>query len=113
LERLITLRTIDDLWSDYLARVAEVRSGVQWVAWSGRNPHLKYLRRIHEWFPELEASLPEEIAKRIAEAQSGNGPDPRERGAVWTYLTTDQLFGTWTERLLRGLRRKYEGDARQ
>jgi preprotein translocase subunit SecA len=109
LERLITLRTIDDLWADYLARAAEVRSGVQWVSWSGKNPHLEYLRRIHEWFPELEASLPEEIARRVAEAEAGGGPDPRERGAVWTYVTTDQPFGTWTERVMRGLRRKYGG----
>jgi preprotein translocase subunit SecA len=107
LERLITLRTIDDLWADYLARVAEVRSGVQWVSWSGRNPHLEYLRRIHQWFPELEAALPDEIARRVADARTGNGPNPRERGAVWTYLTTDQPFGTWTKRVLRGLRRKF------
>ena len=104
LERLVTLRAIDDMWADYLARVAELRSGVQWVSWSGRNPHLEYLRRIHQWFPELEAALPGEIARRVTDAQAGDGFNPRERGAVWTYLTTDQPFGTWTERVLRGLR---------
>ena len=103
-ERLVTLRAIDDMWADYLARVAELRSGVQWVSWSGRNPHLEYLRRIHQWFPELEAALPGEIARRVTDAQAGDGFNPRERGAVWTYLTTDQPFGTWTERVLRGLR---------
>jgi len=104
LERLVTLRAIDDMWADYLARVAELRSGVQWVSWSGRNPHLEYLRRIHQWFPELEAALPGEIARRVTDPQAGDGFNPRERGAVWTYLTTDQPFGTWTERVLRGLR---------
>ena len=104
LERLVTLRAIDDMWTDYLARVAELRSGVQWVSWSGRNPHLEYLRRIHQWFPELEQALPGEIARRVTDAQAGDGFNPRERGAVWTYLTTDQPFGTWTERVLRGLR---------
>jgi len=34
-EKRITLRAIDDLWADYLARVSEYRSGVQWVSWSG------------------------------------------------------------------------------
>ena len=31
------------------------------------------------------------------------------RGAVWTYLTTDQPFGAWTERALKGLLRKLRG----
>jgi hypothetical protein len=33
------------------------------------------------------------------------GTDPRERGATWTYLTTDEPFGHLTERILQGLRR--------
>ncbi len=33
--------------------------------------------------------------------------DPSQRGATWTYLTTDQPFGTATERIMRGLMRKY------
>ncbi|HEX4231048.1 MAG TPA: hypothetical protein VHZ07_20395 [Bryobacteraceae bacterium] len=105
-DRLITLRTIDDLWADYLARVAELRSGAQWISLGWRDPHYEYLKQIHTWFPELEAAIPQEIEGRIAEAAAGGGPDPRERGAVWTYITTDQPFGTWTERILRGLRRK-------
>jgi preprotein translocase subunit SecA len=106
LERLITLRTIDDSWSNYLARVTEFRSGVHWLSWGGRDPHLEYLRKLHEWFPEMEAALPDEISKRLAEAEAGGGEDPTERGAVWTYVTTDQPFGRWTERVLRGLARK-------
>ena len=51
--------------------------------------------------------MPGEIARRIAEAQAGGGTDPAERGAVWTYLTTDQPFGSWNQRFLRGLRRKF------
>ena len=64
-EKRITLRTIDDLWADYLARVTEYRSGIQWVSWSGRDPHREYLLKIDEWFRELEAALPEEIARRV------------------------------------------------
>ena len=29
-----------------------------------------------------------------------------ERGATWTYVTTDQPFGTFTERVMKGLRKK-------
>ncbi|HMF78551.1 MAG TPA: hypothetical protein VK604_23030 [Bryobacteraceae bacterium] len=106
LERLITLRTIDDLWADYLARVAEFRSGLVWLSLASWNPHHEYIRKVHEWFPELEAAIPREIEQRLAEAEGGGGQDPRERGAVWTYVTTDQPFGTFTERMLHGFRRK-------
>ena len=93
LERLITLRTIDDLWADYLARVAEFRSGLHWLSLANWDPHREYMLKIHQWFPELETAIPVEIERRMTEAESGNGADPRERGAVWTYVTTDQPFG--------------------
>ncbi|HEX4810705.1 MAG TPA: hypothetical protein VH325_17345 [Bryobacteraceae bacterium] len=112
IERLVALRTIDDLWADYLARLAEFRSGVQWLSFGGRDPHHEYLKQVHQWFPELEAAIPLEIDKRLAEAAAGGGQDPRERGAVWTYVTTDQPFGTWTERILRGFRRKFKSGER-
>ncbi len=103
LHRLISLRTIDDLWADYLSRIAEYKSGVHWVSWAGRDPHLEYLRKVDEWFPELEEAIPLEIERRMQEAAAGNLPNPKERGAVWTYLTTDQPFGTMSERIIKGL----------
>ena len=108
--RVAALRTIDDLWADALARIAEFREGVQWLSWGGRNPHYEYLKQVQEWFRELEETLPAEIERRVQEAQAGVGPDPRERGAVWTYLTTDQPFGTWTERVLRGFVRRMKSE---
>jgi preprotein translocase subunit SecA len=106
LERLVTLRAIDDLWADYLASVADLRAGIHWLSLGGRDPHLEYLRQIHIWFPQIEADLPLEIEKRLADALAGKGDNPNERGAVWTYLTTDQPFGTWTERIIKGVARK-------
>jgi preprotein translocase subunit SecA len=99
-ERRITLRAIDDLWADYLAQVADYRSGVQWISWSGRDAHRAYVLQVHEWFGELEAALPEEIARRVDTPSE----ELADRGAVWTYLTTDQPFGNLTERLARGVR---------
>jgi preprotein translocase subunit SecA len=104
LERVVALRTIDDLWSQHLSNVAELRAGVPWVSWGGRDQLHTFLTKAHEWFEELEASLDDEIARRLVDVESG-GPDPRERGAVWTYLTTDQPFGTWTQRVTRGVMR--------
>ena len=117
LEQLITLRAIDDLWADYLARVAEFRSsipwldfalaGVPWLTLDRRDPLYEYAQKIHQWFPEMEAALPGEIARRLAEAEAGVS-DPGERGAVWTYLTTDQPFGSISQRLSRGIARRFK-----
>jgi len=107
IERIATLRAIDDAWSDYLSQVAEYRSGVHWLSWGGRDPHREYMRFIHQAFVELETNLPEQIEKRISEAKAGIGPDPNERGAVWTYVTTDQPFGTMSERIIKGLTRRF------
>ncbi len=116
LERIVTLRAIDALWADYLAKLAEFRAGLPWIDWGvgglpcfsfdRRDGYYEYAQRIHKWYPEIEANLPAEIDQRMAQIESGNGPDPRERGAVWTYLTTDQPFGSLTQRIVRGLRRK-------
>ncbi len=105
LERLVALRTIDDLWADYLASVTDLREGIQWISWGGRDPLHEYLTTVHALFTQLEASLDTEIANRL-EAAGTSGWDPSQRGATWTYLTTDQPFGTGTERILRGIVRK-------
>jgi preprotein translocase subunit SecA len=98
-EKRITLRTIDDLWADHLARAAEYRAGAQWVTWSGRDPHREYLLKIDTWFREMEESLHDEIALRV----ESDSVEMADRGAVWTYLTTDQPFERWKHELARRL----------
>jgi preprotein translocase subunit SecA len=119
LERQITLRVIDDLWSDYLARLEDFRAGIPWQAYAAvpgffvgtdnRDPHLTFLRQIDQWFPELEAAIAEEVARRLAKAEADGDVSFADRGAVWTYLTTDQPFGAWTERFLKGVLKKLRG----
>jgi len=103
LERIVTLRAIDDAWADYLADVAEYRSGLHWHSWGGRDPYRGCMAFIHQAFTEMETGLPERIRERLAQTKAGVGPDPTERGAVWTYVTTDQPFGTMSERIIKGL----------
>jgi len=119
LEREITLRVIDDLWADYLARLEDFRSGIPWQSWAAvpgffagtdyRDPHFTFLRQIDEWFPKLEHAIPEEVSRRLARAERDGGVSLVDRGAVWTYLTTDQPFGAWTERFLKGILKKLRG----
>lgn len=101
-ERLITLETIDDLWADYLAVVSEVRASTIWVSLAGRNPFCEYLVTVHAMYQELMRSMDEEIAERVRSAAAGAWA-PRQRGATWTYLTTDEPFGTMTERVMQRL----------
>jgi len=105
LERMVALTTIDDLWADHLAAVTELRAGVHWYSWGGRDPLHEYLTRVDTQYRELEDGLDAEIAARLEEAQA-KGLDPTQRGATWTYLTTDRPFGNYTERVLQGLVRK-------
>ncbi|MBC7924630.1 MAG: hypothetical protein H7039_03145, partial [Bryobacteraceae bacterium] len=103
---------IDDLWADYLANVAELRAGVHWVSWGGRDPLYEFLTGVREIYADFHRRLDEEIAEafRTAEIREGQFRFPNEekfeRGATWTYLTTDQPFGTLSERIMKGLRRK-------
>ena len=101
-ERLVTLRTIDDLWSDYLAAVADLRAGTVWISLGGGNPMGDFLIRLHAMFGELSAAIDEEMARRLAD-ETTTAAEWRERGATWTYLTTDEPFGSMSERAMRGL----------
>jgi preprotein translocase subunit SecA len=102
LERLVRLTTIDDLWADYRAEITELRSGIHWVTWGNRDPLFEYLNGVHKLFQQLEADIEEETLKRLKQAET-QGLNPSQRGATWTYLTTDQPFGNASERVLRSL----------
>jgi preprotein translocase subunit SecA len=102
LMRLVTLDTIDDLWADYLAVISELRASTIWVSLGGGNPFREYLRTAHAMFQELTRTIDEETAARLQHART-HGIEPRRRGATWTYLTTDEPFGTMTAGLMRKL----------
>jgi preprotein translocase subunit SecA len=127
--RNIALAIIDDVWSDYLANVAELRGSVIWTSWAigdpvrqmlaggpeFAEPLQKFLKGELKIYEDFRRFVEEGIAEAFATASVNNGviefqrPDRLERGATWTYVTTDQPFGTFTERALRGLRMKFSG----
>jgi preprotein translocase subunit SecA len=111
--RHLALAMIDDLWADYLANVAELRGGIHWVSWGGRDPLYEFLTAEREIYADFHRCLAEEIAEAFAGAEIRDGEihlrnaERFERGATWTYLTTDQPFGTLGERIMKALRRKF------
>jgi hypothetical protein len=52
-------------------------------------------------FAEFERTIPREVAARLASG-AADSLAALGRGATWTYLTTDEPFGSMTERLLKG-----------
>jgi preprotein translocase subunit SecA len=124
LERLVTLTTIDDLWSEYLSGLAELRSGVQWTSltggardpiqlfykFGGFEPFREYLKRVDQLFEELQNAIDSEIPKRLETAET-TGFDPSRRGATWTYITTDQPFGVAMKAFLQSVVKKKVGEA--
>src|SRR4030095_1174013 len=59
--RLVTLDTIDELWSDYLAVVSELRASTIWVSLGGGSPFREYLQTVHAMFQALTRPLDDEI----------------------------------------------------
>jgi preprotein translocase subunit SecA len=108
LERLVTLALIDEAWSEHLAAVTELREGTVWTALGGGAAHQEYLTRVHELFVALRPRVENEVPERVAQAASGEW-DPARPGATWTYLTTDQPFGSMSERFMKGLWRRVRG----
>jgi preprotein translocase subunit SecA len=105
MERLVSLATIDDLWSDHLAAVVELRVATPWTNLGGRDPLREYLVSVHQLYQGLQTRITEEITKRLAQAEA-SGSDPSDRGTTWTYISHDQPFGSFGQRFLRGMVRK-------
>ena len=111
--RPLALAVLDDLWADYLANVAEFKSGVHWVSWAGRDPLHRFLTGIGEIYADFQQCLKDDIVEALETAEIRAGvihlrdPGRLDRGATWTYITTDQPFGTLGERIIKGLRQRF------
>ena len=97
-ERRITLIKIDDLWSDYLAAISELRGGIHWVSWTGKDPLHTFLKEAKRIYDEMQQRLAEEISEGLEAGEEAAVEDAFDRGATWTYLVNDQPFGTLQER---------------
>ncbi|HEY3939627.1 MAG TPA: accessory Sec system translocase SecA2 [Bryobacteraceae bacterium] len=111
--RQAALAIIDELWADYLANVAELRGGIHWVSWGGRDPLYEFLTGVQRIYTDFHRYVKEEISDAFATAEIRNGEvhfqkrERFERGATWTYLTTDQPFGMLGDRIMKGLKRRF------
>lgn len=105
-ERQVRLDATDEAWSDYLAAFAELRAGSPWQSLGGQDPLRLFAGEAHAMFARMRASLDQDVRARLAAPAAGTSGG-RQRGATWTYLTTDEPFGPMTERVMRGLVRLF------
>jgi preprotein translocase subunit SecA len=83
-----------------------------WTSWGSGDPLHKFLTGEREIFEDFQQTLEESVAEAFATATVQDGAiefvntERLERGATWTYVTTDQPFGTLTERIMKGLLKK-------
>ena len=98
LERLVALNTIDDLWSEHLASVKELQEGTPWISYGGGEPLFEYLKTVHALFEKLKAKITDETFRRLSKAGTSSF-GPSQRGATWTYVTTDQALDTFGAQL--------------
>jgi preprotein translocase subunit SecA len=108
LEQSIVLTTIDESWSDYLAEIAELRSGIHWISYGGKDPLSEYLHEVMNRFEALVSSIDELVLNAFSDLQLDEkgewiGMSRIDRGATWTYVVNDQPFGTMDARVMKGL----------
>jgi len=105
-ERQIALFHIDRCWSEYLDYVAHIREGLC-LTGGGGNPLNMYHRTVGRAFRELLESIDDHVVETFTSAEIGaDGIDMDKEGlkgpsSTWTYLVTDNPFGSWFERLYR------------
>jgi preprotein translocase subunit SecA len=100
--RQAALLAIDEIWADYLADIAEWKSGIHWVSFGGRDPFHTFLQEAEAIFEEARARMQAAIEDPEAAGPSGDF----QRGATWTYLTSDQPLGDLNQRFFRGIGEK-------
>ncbi|MCE5310271.1 MAG: accessory Sec system translocase SecA2 [Acidobacteriales bacterium] len=111
--RRVALAVIDDLWADYLANVAELKDGIRWISWGGRDPLYEFLTAVQAIHEDFRCCLKESIAGAFEATEIRDGEihfqneERLKRGATWTYVTTDRPFGGLEERFVKGLWGKF------
>jgi preprotein translocase subunit SecA len=65
LERLVMLRTIDNLWVEHLTNMEHMREGIGLVAVGQRDPLVAYKREGHELFQTLLSTIQHDVAHII------------------------------------------------
>ncbi|NLF35141.1 MAG: preprotein translocase subunit SecA, partial [Clostridiales bacterium] len=84
LERVITLRTVDEYWMDHIDAMQELRQGISLRAYGQSNPVVEYKREGFEMFEAMVAAIQEETVRRVFTARVQSNTVERQRVAKVT-----------------------------
>jgi len=69
IERIVTLRVVDEYWMDHLDAMTDLRQGIVLRAYAQTDPVVEYKREGFEMFEQMIAAIREEIVRRVFLAQ--------------------------------------------
>ena len=69
IERIVTLRVVDEYWMDHLDAMSDLRQGIVLRSYGQMDPVIEYKREGFEMFEAMIDAIREEIVRRIFLAQ--------------------------------------------
>ena len=108
-ERSVTLVHLDWLWSDHLAKAAEVREGIHLVTYGGLNPYDVFNKEMALEFDAFRRQVEERVVDTISNARiTKDGIDLEAEGlmgpsSTWTFTINDNPRGAVLNQLIRGV----------
>jgi preprotein translocase subunit SecA len=106
--RLIVLAHLDEAWSNHLAVLDDVREGIHLRALARESPLEEFRKIAGELFDPFFDVVYERAAATLADADVTDTAvlhtGPRRPTSTWTYLVTDDPFGSEADRFLTGVR---------
>lgn len=106
--RQIALAGLDRAWSDHLAVLDDVREGIHLRALARESPLDEYRKIAYEvfgdFFERVYAAAADTLLAAEVTAQGVVHPAVKRPTSTWTYLVTDDPFGSEADRLMTGVR---------
>ena len=65
LERVITLRVVDEYWMDHIDAMDDLRQGIRLRAYAQTDPVIEYKREGFDMFEAMNDAIKEEIVRRV------------------------------------------------
>jgi preprotein translocase subunit SecA len=109
--RSVALHHLDQGWAEHLAFLAEVREGVHLRALGRLDPLDEFHRAAVPAFGELRERIEQRILDTVGSTEISADWQPADANllrpsATWTYLVTDNPFGSELERLISSVARR-------
>lgn len=99
IERSAQLLAIDDVWCEHLAFALELRDGIHLQALAREQPVTVFTKQVVTAFADLEAQVRDKTDEYLLAGLDESALEARRPAATWTYMVTDQHFGSAWERL--------------